>query len=165
MQNKQSVRNHTISVLVNNEPGVLAKLSGLITRRGFNIESVSAGDAKEKGQYRLTIVVKGDDRGVEQVQKQIYKMIDTIKVSPLRDENRVEAEMALIKVKARNGEKLEIIQLVNIHNGYVLDSSPEGFVVSIMGQRQTVDRFINLFPVNQVVEIARTGSVAMTSWE
>lgn len=164
-QRTNHLKNHTISVVVHNEPGVLAKLSGLITRRGFNIESFSSGDHKEKGLCRLTVVVKGDDRGIEQIQKQIYKMIDTVKVSPMDDEKKVEAETALIKVKARNGEKLEIIELVNVHNGCIVDSAPEGFVVSIMGERERVDRFIRLFPENQVLEIARTGVAAMHRWE
>lgn len=159
------LKNHTISIEVHNEPGVLARLSGLITRRGFNIESFSSGDTREKGMCRLTVVVNGDDRGIEQIQKQIYKMIDTVKVSPIDDEKKIEAETALIKIKARNGEKLEIIQLVNIHNGHIVDTAPGGFVVSIMGERERVDRFIRLFPDNHVLEIARTGVVAMHRWE
>jgi len=165
MQNLDGFRNHTMSVVVNNEPGVLAKLSGLITRRGFNIESFSAGDTHEKNRFRLTVVVKGDDRGIEQVQKQIYKMMDTVKVSPILDDAKIDAETALIKIRARNGEKLEFIQLVKLHDGQIVDTAPEGFVVSIMGKTDTVNRFIRLFPTNRVVEIARTGVVAMSRWE
>ncbi len=164
MKDQTQLRDHTFSVLVYNEPGVLAKVSGLITRRGFNIESFSAGDAKEKGMCRLTIIVKGDDRGIEQIQKQIYKIIDTVKVSPIEEEDKIEMEMALMKIKARNGEKMEILQLVSVHKAGVVDTSPDGFVVAMMGERREVDRFIRTFPPNNVLEIARTGVVAMNRW-
>lgn len=161
MKNRQGLKNHTISIVVYNKPGVMARITSLITRRGFNIESISAGDAKEKGMYRLTIVVKGDNRSIEQIQKQVYKIIDTVKVSPIIEDEKIESETALVKIKASNGEKTEIYQLINIYKGNIVDSAPEGMVVEIVGTRKRVDGFINLLPRNNVMEIARTGIVAM----
>lgn len=156
---------HTISVLVNHHPGVLSKLTSLITRRGFNIDSIAAGPAKDPEMFRLTIVIKGDDRSVEQIQKQLYKIVDTVKVSPVDPRHKVEREIGMIKLRAQNGQRKEILQMVEVFKGQVLDSGPGGFVVEIVGSSEKVDSFISLFASNQIVEVARTGIVAMNRWE
>jgi acetolactate synthase I/III small subunit len=161
----ENYTDHTISVLVNHHPGVLSKLTSLITRRGFNIDSISAGPAKDPDMYRLTIIVKGDDRSIEQIQKQLYKIVDTVKVSPIDPKNKVEREIGLIKLRASNGERQEILQMVNVFKGQILDSGPGGFVVEIVGSNEKVNSFISLFPPQQIIEVARTGIVAMNRWE
>jgi len=163
-QYPHNLKDFTISVVAYNKPGVMARICSLITRRGFNIESISAGDAKDDGMYRLTIVIKGDDRAVEQIQKQIHKMIDTVKVSLVNQENKIEKEMALVKVKAVNGEKLEMFQLIDVYKANIVDTTPEGFVAQVVGSKEKVNRFINVFPKERIVEIARTGIVAMNRW-
>ncbi|ADK80732.1 MULTISPECIES: acetolactate synthase small subunit [Sediminispirochaeta] len=162
---EEEYTDHTISVLVNNHPGVLSKLTSLITRRGFNIESIAAGPTKDPDMFRLTIIVKGDDQSVEQIQKQLYKIVDTVKVSPIDPRNKVEREIGLIKLRATNGSRNEVLQMVNVFKGQVIDSGPGGFVVEIVGSSEKVDSFIGLFPPQQVVEVARTGIVAMNRWE
>jgi acetolactate synthase I/III small subunit len=165
MKDSKEVKKHTISILVYNEPGVMAKITGLITRRGFNIESLSAGDAKDKGMFRLTLVFMGDDRSVEQIQKQIYKIIDTVKVAPISSHNKIEKEMALIKIKAANGDKTELFHVINVYKGNIVDTTPQGVVVSITGSQEKVNRFIKVIPSNRVMEIARSGIVAMNRWD
>jgi acetolactate synthase-1/3 small subunit len=161
MKNKPDLKDHTISIVVYDKPGVMARITSLITRRGFNIESISAGDAKDKGMYRITIVIRGDDRSIEQIQKQIYKIIDTVKVSPILENNKVEREMALIKVKTNNGTKSDLFQMINIYQASIVDSAADGFVIEIVGPKDKVDGFIELIPKNRILEIARTGIVAM----
>lgn len=156
-----TLNDHTISILVNNHPGVLSKLTSLITRRGFNIDSISAGPAKDADMYRLTIIVKGDDRGVEQIQKQLYKIVDTVKVSPIDPANKVEREIGLIKLRATNGDRQGIIQLVSVFKAEIIDSGPGSFVVEIVGTSERVESFIAMFPPQKIIEVARTGIVAM----
>lgn len=164
-EDKTILSDHIISLLVLNHPGVLSKITSLITRRGFNIDSIAAGPTKEKDMFRLTIIVKGDDRSIEQIQKQLYKIIDTVKVMTIHPARKVEREIGLIKLKAPMGERNEVLQMVNVFKGQILDSSTSGFVVEITGSSEKVDSFINLFPANQIVEVARTGIVAMDRWE
>jgi acetolactate synthase-1/3 small subunit len=161
----ETLTDHTISVLVNNHPGVLSRITSLITRRGFNIDSIAAGPAKEPDMVRLTIIVKGDDRSIEQIQKQLYKVVDTVKVAYIDPVNKLEREIGLVKLRTTNGDRHEILQLVTVFKGEVLDSSPNGFVVQIVGSTDQVDSFIALFPPQKVVEVARTGIVAMNRWE
>jgi acetolactate synthase-1/3 small subunit len=162
---EENYTDHTISILVNHHPGVLSKLTSLITRRGFNIDSISAGPTREPDMFRLTIIVKGDDQSVEQIQKQLYKIVDVVKVGAIDPKNKVEREIGLIKLKISNGERQEILQMVNVFKGQILDSGPGGFVVEIVGSTEKVDSFISLFTPQQVIEIARTGVVAMNRWE
>lgn len=159
------LKSFTIAVTVYNKPGVMARITSLITRRGFNIESISAGDTKENDLYRITIVIKGDDRAIEQIQKQIYKMIDTVKVTQVNEENKIAKEMAFIKIKALNGDKVSFFQLIDVYKGSIVDTTQEGFVVQMVGSHEKVNRFIGLFPPNKIMEIARTGIVAMNRWE
>jgi acetolactate synthase-1/3 small subunit len=161
MMKKEKYTDHTIAMLALNNPGVIAKISSLMARRGYNVESMTAGKTKEKGVSRLTIVVKGDDRGVEQIQKQLNKIIDTVKVYPITPENRVARELALVKIKLTKGDKSDLFQLINIYNAEIVDTSLGGIVVEITGSSEKIDGFINLLPQNLIVGIARSGIVAM----
>jgi acetolactate synthase I/III small subunit len=161
MKKKEKYTDHTIAMLALNNPGVIAKISSLMARRGYNVESMTAGKTKEKGVSRLTIVVKGDDQGVEQIQKQLNKIIDTVKVYPITPENRVARELALVKIKLTKGDKSDLFQLINIYNAEIVDTSLGGIVVEITGSSEKIDGFINLLPQNLIVGIARSGIVAM----
>jgi len=166
--NETMEHEHIVSVLVCNKPGVLRKVANLFARRGFNISSISVGEAKDPGLSRLTIVVRGDDRIIEQIEKQLYKVIEVVKVSPIdpSPENRVEREMALIKVQIDEKTKLEILQLVEIFRGKIIDVAKGGMIVEITGARSKVEAFIKLVESSgKVVEIARTGIVAMNRWD
>jgi acetolactate synthase-1/3 small subunit len=165
MKNSDILTDHILSILVYNKPGVMAKVTSLFTRRGFNIESISAGKAKENELMRFTIIVKGDDRSIEQIQKQLYKVLETVKVSPILSYNRVEREMGLIKLKAVEGFKSDLFQLAEVFRGKVVDASTNGFIIEITGPTAKIDAFINKIPKNLIIEIARTGVVAMNRWE
>lgn len=161
MSNKTKYTDHTISVIACNNPGVITKVSGLINRRGFNVESLTAGKTKDPGISRMTIVVKGDDEGCEQVQKQLSKIIDTIKVVAIKPEDRVAREMALIKVKLNRGNNGDLFQLINIYKAKIVDTSAGGIVVEVTGPPEKIDGFINLLPHNLIVGVSRSGVVAM----
>lgn len=165
MGEEEILYDHTISLLVANHPGVLSKITSLITRRGFNIDSIAAGPTNEKGLFRLTIIVKGDDQGVEQIQKQLYKLVDTVKVVPIHPSRKVEREIGLVKLKVGAGKRSEVVQIINVFDGDILDSGSEGFIVEVTGESEKVDSFIGMFHQNEVVEVARTGIVAMDKWE
>jgi len=151
--------------MVADHPGVLSKITSLITRRGFNIDSIAAGPTLGKGLFRLTIVVKGDDRGVEQIQKQLYKLVDTVKVVPIHPARKVEREIGLIKLKVSSGKRGEVVQIVNVFKGEILDSGPGGFVVEVTGESEKIESFLGMFQPHEIVEVARTGVVAMDKWE
>lgn len=161
MKKKEKYTDHTIAMLALNNPGVIAKITSLMARRGYNVESMTAGKTKEKGVSRLTIVVKGDDHGVEQIQKQLNKIIDTVKVYPISRENRVAREMALVKIKLTKGDKSDLFQLITIYNAEIVDTSLGGIIVEITGPSEKIDGFISLLPQNLIVGIARSGIVAM----
>ncbi len=162
MKTKEQYKDHTISIIVCNNPGVMSKVTGLITRRGFNIESITEGKTLGAGLARMTMVVKGDDRSIEQIQKQLNKLVDTVKVTPIPPENRVAREMALVKIKITKGsDKNELFQLINIYKAKIVDTSPGGIIVEVTGAPDKLDGFINLLPQNLVVGVARTGVVAM----
>jgi acetolactate synthase-1/3 small subunit len=161
MKKKEKYADHTIAMLTLNKPGVMSKITSLITRRGYNVESITVGKTKEKGIARITLVVKGDEQGVEQIQKQLNKIIDTVKVYPISLENRVARELALVKIKLTKGDKSDLFQLINIYNAEIVDTSLGGIVVEITGSSEKIDGFINLLPQNLIVGIARSGIVAM----
>jgi acetolactate synthase-1/3 small subunit len=165
MSDQETLRDHTIALLVADHPGVLSKITSLITRRGFNIDSIAAGPTKDKGLFRLTIIVKGDDQGVEQIQKQLYKLVDTVKVVPIHPSRKVEREIGLIKLRVPMGRRGEVIQMVQVFKGEILDTGADGFIVEITGDNDKIDSFLGLFQPHEVVEVARTGIVAMDKWE
>lgn len=161
MKKKTQFAQHTIALIVNNKPGVMSKVSGMITRRGFNVDSITVGKTKENDMVRMTLVVRGDDRSIEQIQKQLYKMIDTVRVSAITIEDRVAREMALVKIKLAKGDKSELYQLINLYKGKIIDTSPGGIIVEVTGASSKLDGFIDLLPHNLIVAVARSGVVAM----
>ncbi len=151
---------HTIAALVENRPGVLARVAGLFRRRGFNIESLAVGVTEKEGISRMTIVVAGDDRTIEQVTKQLNKLIEVIKVSDVST-NAVERELALIKVATTPQTRGEIIEIANIFRARIVDVSRDSFIVEITGDEDKVSAFIDLMRQYGIKEVARTGKIAM----
>lgn len=151
---------HTIAVLVENKPGVLARVASLFRRRGFNIDSLTVGTTERDDISRMTIVVEGDDRVVEQVTKQLNKLIETIKVSEIT-EGSVERELCLIRVNAPPEKRGEIIELANIFRARIVDVSRDSFIIEVTGDEDKVNAFINLMRQYGIKELARTGKVAM----
>ena len=165
MAEKRQLTDHIVSVLVNNHPGVLSKVTSLITRRGFNIDGISAGNTKQSDMFRLTIVVKGDDRSIEQIQKQLYKIIDVVKVWTITPESKLDREIGLIKIKIPQSLRNEILQMINVFKASIVDAGPDGFIVEITGTSEKIDSFLSLFEHHQIVEVARSGVVAMNRWD
>jgi len=151
---------HTIAVLVENKPGVLARVAGLFRRRGFNIESLTVGTTERDDLSRMTIVVEGDDKVVEQVIKQLNKLIETIKVSEI-SESSVERELCLIRVHAPPEKRGEIVELTNIFRARIVDVSRDSFIVEVTGDEDKISAFIDLMRQYGIKELARTGKVAM----
>ncbi|MCE5297373.1 MAG: acetolactate synthase small subunit [Methanoregulaceae archaeon] len=153
---------HTLSVLVENKAGVLSRVTGLFSRRGYNIESLAVGTCEEPGMSRITIVCIGDDAGIEQVMKQLNKLIDVIKVSDLTDNERVERELALIKVNAEPGtSRAEIMQLATIFRAQIIDVGTKTIILSLTGDTEKIDALEKLLHQYGVKEFVRTGRIAM----
>lgn len=133
---------HTIAVLVNDQPGVLQRVSGLFGRRGFNIESITVGQSEEVGLSRMVIVTLGDQHTLEQIEKQLYKLIDVIKVVDLGSKPMVARELALIKVKAEPSERPEIMGVVETFRASVVDIGTASLLVQVVGETTKIDAMI-----------------------
>lgn len=152
---------HVISVLVNNQPGVLQRVSGLFGRRGFNIESITVGASEEPGLSRMVITTTGDERTVEQISKQLYKLIDVIKVVILSEHPMVERELALIKVNADPSQRAEILGVVETFRAAIVDIGTNTLIVQVVGDTQKIDAMIELLKPYGIRELTRTGATAM----
>jgi acetolactate synthase-1/3 small subunit len=153
---------HTISVLVNNRPGVLARTAGLFSRRGFNIDSLAVSTTQDPDTSRMTIVVDGPDAILEQISKQLYKLLDVIKVLDHVDEPSVVRELALIKVDADPTDRGEIMQTVSIFRGNIVDVSQGTFIVEVTGGADKIDALIGLLRKYGIKEMMRTGRIVLS---
>jgi len=152
----------TLSVLVENRPGVLSRVSGLFTRRGFNIESLAVGTCEEPDMSRMTIVVVGDDAQVEQVIKQLNKLIDVVKVSDITELETVDRELALIKVSAEAGStRAEVMQIADIFRAQIVDVGAKTVVLEVTGGSTKIDALEGLLMQYGVKELVRTGKISV----
>ncbi|MDD1676168.1 MAG: acetolactate synthase small subunit [Methanomicrobiales archaeon] len=153
---------HTLSVLVENKAGVLSRVTGLFSRRGFNIESLAVGTCEEPDMSRITIVVIGDDRQLEQVDKQLNKLIDVIKVSDITDTETVERELALIKVNAEPGtSRAEVMQIASIFRAQIIDVGSRTVVLEVTGDSDKINALEKLLRQYGIKELVRTGKIAI----
>ncbi len=152
---------HTLVALVENKPGVLNRVASLFRRRGFNIESIAVGPCETAELSRMTIVVDGATTMVEQVRKQLDKVIDVVRVSDITDEEIVARELALIKVKASSATRSEIIQIVDIFRANIIDVASDSVTVEVTGDEDKINSLTNLLRGFGVRELARTGRIAM----
>ncbi|MCL7413749.1 MAG: acetolactate synthase small subunit [ANME-2 cluster archaeon] len=152
---------HTLAVLVENKPGVLARVSGLFSRRGFNIESLAVGITDNPEISRMTIVVSGDDRVLDQVTKQLNKLIDVIKVSDLDPDEAIDRELAMFKVKVDKGNRSEIIQIVDVFRAQIVDVGVKTLIVAVTGTGDKIDAIEKLLRNFGIVEVVRTGKISM----
>jgi len=157
-----TINKKTISILVNNQPGVLQRVSGLFGRRGFNIESITVGASEEQGLSRMVVVTSGDDQTLEQMSKQLYKIIDVIKVVDLSASPMVARELALIKISAEPGVRPEILGVVETFRAAVVDISPSSMIVQVLGDSEKIDAMVELLRPYGIKELSRTGITAMT---
>lgn len=154
---------HTISVLVENKFGALSRVAGLFSGRGFNIDSLSVAPTLDPSTSRMTIVTRGDDAIIEQITKQLNKLIDVIKVNEFTDEeDYVVREIALIKVNAEQENRAEILRMTEVFRGKVVDVSPKTYTMEVTGTENKVNAFIEMVRPLGVIEIARSGKVAMS---
>ena len=152
---------HTISVLVENKAGVLSRISGLFARRGFNIDSLAVGTTEDKNVSRITLLVEGDDYIAEQVTKQLNKQIDVIKVRKLNQDEITRRELVLVKVKMSSAQRGEIIDIVKIMQGVIVDISHTTLTVELSDRPEKIDLLIELLSHYNIVEVARTGTIAL----
>lgn len=152
---------HTISVLVEDEAGVLTRIAGLFARRGFNIESLAVGPAEKMGASRITMVVPGDEQTIEQLTKQLHKLINVIKVNDITEKPCVERELMLVKVQATVSTRSEIIQVAQIFRARVVDMSEEFLTIEIVGDPGKMVAIISMLNKFGIKEIARTGKIAL----
>lgn len=156
-----SERKHIISVLVENRFGVLARVAGLFSGRGFNIDSLTVAETDDSEISRMTIVSTGDEKILEQINKQLNKLIDVIKVSDFTGEEYVERELALIKVKAEGEVRSEIVPLVNIFRARTVDVSSDTMTIEITGDEDKLMAFVDMLRPYGIQELVRTGKVAI----
>lgn len=152
---------HTISVLLQNKPGVLSRVTGLFSGRGFNIESLCVAETLEPGVSCLTVVSHGDDAIIEQITKQLHKLIDVIKVSDISDHEYVEREMILIRMKAESQTRAEVLRVIDIFRGKVVDVSAKSYTVEVTGSASKIQAVIDILRPIGIKEIIRTGTIAM----
>ncbi|WP_138752677.1 acetolactate synthase small subunit [Paenibacillus sinopodophylli] len=155
------MKKHTIAVIVNDQPGVLQRVSGLFGRRGFNIESITVGSSEEAGLSRMVIVTSGDDHTLEQVTKQLYKLIDVIKVIDLSSNPMVARELALIKVNAEPASRPEILGVVETFRAAVVDIGTHSLMVQVVGDTEKIDAMVELLKPYGIRELSRTGVTAL----
>ncbi len=152
---------HTISILVDNEFGVLSRVSGLFSGRGFNIESLCVAETLDPKVSLMTIVTSGDAQVIEQITKQLHKLINTIKVTDLTGEDYLERELAMIKVSSSNEHRSEILSIVDIFRAKVVDVSPRSYTIEITGDQEKIAAITELLRPFGIKEMARTGKIAM----
>jgi acetolactate synthase-1/3 small subunit len=152
---------HTLSVTVENRPGVLTRVATLFRRRGYNIDSLTVGTTENPCISRMTIVVEGDDMIIEQVSKQLYKLVEVIKVVDITQEGSVDRELVLIKVKADNNVRADIVQIVDIFRARIVDIGRNSLIIEATGDQRKIDALEDSFRPFGIIELVRTGKVAM----
>ncbi len=152
---------HVLSVLVSNQSGVLSRVSGLFSRRGFNIDSLSVGETEHPELSRMTLVAHGDDLIIDQITKQLNKLHDVLYIKELKQEFSVYKELALVKVKATNQTRVEIVGIVDMFDAVIIDAATEAVTVEITGDKTEINTFITLLEAYGIKELTRTGLIAL----
>ena len=153
---------HTLAVLVENHPGVLMRVAGLFARRAYNIDSLSVCQTENPSISRMTIVVNGDDQIIEQVSKQLYKLVVVHKVTDLSNETIVDRELALVRVKVNAETRLEVLQTVDVFRGRVVDMGRSNITIELTGDVEKIDAFVRTMRTYGLLELVRTGTIAIT---
>ncbi len=159
------IHHHILSVLVQNRPGVLARVAGLFARRGYNIFSLAVAPAEQEGFSRITIVVDLEDTSLEQIVKQLFKLIEVVKISELDPRSSVERELLLVTIQATGDKRGQVLELVNIFEGKILAVGLDAITVSLDGHPDKLDDFVDLLTEYGIVEMQRTGRVALPKLE
>ncbi len=152
---------HILSLLVENKPGVLARIAGLFSGRNYNIESLCVAETNDPFISRITLVTKGKMAVLEQIKKQLNKLIDVIKVIDFNNTDYVHAELVLVKVRAKAESRAEILRIANIFGSRVVDSSPDFYTMEVVGDESKIEAFLRLLKPMEIKEMARTGTIAL----
>jgi len=152
---------HTISVLVENKFGALTRIAGLFSGRGYNIDTLNVAPTQDPSASRMTIVTRGDDATLEQIVKQLNKLVDVLKVIDFRDGEYVDRELALVKVAVDSMSRAEVMQITDIFRAKIVDVQPKSVTIEITGSEDKVEKFIDLMRTFGIVDLTRTGKVAM----
>ncbi|MEN6407728.1 MAG: acetolactate synthase small subunit [Thermoguttaceae bacterium] len=152
---------HVLSALVQNVPGVLSHISGMLASRGYNIDSLAVGETEDPHLSRMTFVVVGDDNVLDQVRKQLEKIVTVVQVEDVGSADHVERDLMLIKVSTAKGARSEVCELAEIFRGRVVDVAPEMVMIEISGQERKIEAFIEMMRPFGIIELARTGRIAM----
>ena len=155
------IMRHTISVLVENKFGVLTRVAGLFSGRGYNIDTLNVGPTQDPSRSRMTIVTRGDDATLEQIVKQLQKLVDVIEVKDLREGEFVDRELVLVKVAVDADTRAEVMQITDIFRAKIVDVQPKTLTIEITGNESKVDKFLDLMGTFGIVELDRTGKVAL----
>ena len=152
---------HTISVLVENKFGALTRIAGLFSGRGYNIDTLNVAPTQDPSASRMTIVTRGDDATLEQIVKQLNKLVNVLKVIDFRDGEYVDRELALVKVEVDSKSRAEVMQITDIFRAKIVDVQPKSLTIEITGSEDKVEKFIDLMRTFGIVDLTRTGKVAM----
>lgn len=152
---------HMLSALVQNVPGVLSNISGMLASRGYNIDSLAVGETEDPHLSRMTFVVVGDDSVLEQVRKQLEKIVTVVRVDDIGAREHVERDLMLLKVSAPEGRRSEIRELTEIFRGRIVDVAPDVVMIEISGQEKKIEAFVEMMRPFGIIELARTGRIAM----
>jgi acetolactate synthase I/III small subunit len=152
---------HTISVLVENKFGVLTRVAGLFSGRGYNIDTLNVGPTQDPATSRMTIVTRGDDATLEQIVKQLNKLVEVLKVIDFRDGEYVDRELVLVKVKVNSESRAEVMQITDIFRAKIVDVQPKSLTIEVTGNESKIEKFIGLMATFGILDLTRTGKVAM----
>ena len=156
------MKKHTISVLVENHFGVLARVSALFSARGYNIDSLCVGETQDPAVSRMTVVVRGDDNVLDQIIKQLNKLVDTIEVTDLTTSDFVERELVMLKIAVDNQRRSEVIEIASIFRAKVVDCSMNSMIIEVTGSEHKIEAFIDMMRAFEIREIVRTGEIAIS---
>lgn len=152
---------HVLSALVQNVPGVLSHIAGMLASRGYNIDSLAVGETEDPQLSRMTFVVVGDDAVLEQVRKQLEKIVTVVRVDDISAQDHVERDLMLVKVSTANNVRSQICELVDIFRGRIVDVAPEALMIEMSGQEGKIEAFIEMMRPFGILELVRTGRIAM----
>jgi len=155
------MKKYQVMIVMKNVPGIMQRVLGLFSKRGYNIEGITAGVSEDKDFFRITTSVYGNKDEIEQVEKQVEKLVDVKKVIVFDDENTIKRELIFIKVQVSNENRAKIMDLVNIYRAKIIDVSTDTFIIELTGENSKVESFINLIDNFGILEISRTGVTAM----
>ena len=152
---------HTISILVENKFGVLTRVAGMFSGRGFNIDTLNVGPTLDASASRMTIVVRGDDKVLEQVTKQLEKLVDVIDVQDFRDEEYVDRELVLLRVNATSKTRAEVMQICDIFRAKIIDVQAEKLAIEVTGTENKINKFLSLMESFGIIDLTRSGKIAL----